>query len=91
VERRDFIVEGWISFGSSGRQEHTWMQIDGVRFDPTIIQFRRFREFSAGPRYESVLIMPPSQYLDRWLFQKSLWWHERLRLFGVPATNWAFA
>lgn len=91
VEGRDFILEGWISFGSSGRLEHTWMQADGVRFDPTIIQFRRFGEFSAGPLYQPAFIMPPSQYRDRWVSQKSLWWRERVQLFGVPATNWAFA
>jgi hypothetical protein len=91
VEGRDSIVEGWVSFGSSGNQQHTWMHVDGVIFDPTIIQFRRFKEFSAGARYDSILIMPPSQYRDQWLSQKSPWWRYRLQLFGVPSTSWAFA
>lgn len=91
VEGRDFITEGDVSFGSSLQQQHTWMLIDGVIFDPTIIQFRRFKEFSAGTRYDSVLIMSPSQYRVSWLSQKSPWWRERLQLFGLPETSWAFA
>ena len=41
---RDFIIEGYVCLGNDPRRhEHTWMEVDGAIFDPTLIQFRRFR------------------------------------------------
>jgi hypothetical protein len=91
AEGQDLILQGYVSFGSGREQEHTWMQVEGVIFDPTVIQFRRFKHFSDGPNYVCVRSMRPSEYRASWLSLKSTWWRERLEFFGVPATCWAFA
>lgn len=90
VEGRDYIVEGWVSFGGR-KQEHTWIVIYETIFDPTIIQFRRFRHYPAGPQYITKLRHTPAEMRVIWRATKSLWWRERLASFGVPRCCWTFA
>lgn len=91
VEGRDFVVEGCVSFGT-GKQEHTWMLIGGKIYDPTLIQFRRFKSYSAGPTYTSHAMWSPTEMRQIiWASKKSDWWRERLASFGIPLTSWAFA
>lgn len=90
VESRDFVVEGWVSFGT-GKQEHTWMLVDGKVFDPSLAQFRRFKSYAAGPAYTARVVWSPSEVRRIWASTKSDWWRRRLSTFGVPRSNWAFA
>lgn len=89
VEGRDFIVEGWVSFGGR-KQDHTWMTVAGELYDPTLIQFRRFKMFHRGPAYTIGATYSPAEYRGFWYCTKSSWWRERLQDFGVPRASWAF-
>lgn len=90
VMGRGFFVEGWVSFGT-GKQEHTWMLIDGEIFDPSLVQFRRFKNYAAGPTYTARVVWSPADVRYIWAGKRSAWWRERLTSFGVPRTSWAFA
>jgi hypothetical protein len=89
VEGRDFVVEGWICFDGQ-RHEHTWMLIDGEVFDPTVVQFLRFRGFPGGHLYIPKTKFTPLEIKLNWQANKSAWWRNRLASFGVPSTSWAF-
>lgn len=82
---RDFVIEGWVRFGKRGRlHEHTWMEIDGQTFDPSLVQFRRLRNFEQGPSRQYAKIMTPAEYEFHYLCAMvSPWWRARLQEFGV--------
>lgn len=90
VMGRDFVVEGWVSFGAE-KQEHTWMLIGEEVFDPSLVQFRRFKNYMAGPTYTARVVWSPADVRHIWAGKKSAWWLKRLASFGVPRTSWALA
>jgi hypothetical protein len=82
VYPRDLVVEGYVRFRSDW-QEHTWMEIDGKIFDPTFIQFRRFKGY---PRAERKIknTFPPPYYKQQVEFAMlDRMWRERVQLFGI--------
>jgi hypothetical protein len=84
VSGRDFVVEGLVRFGSDIREhEHTWVEINGIVYDPTFIQFRRFFRYGS-PQYTVVRRIDVGEY--RLLSRSALgigFWRSRLYQFGV--------
>jgi hypothetical protein len=77
---RDFIYEGYVVLDTGKHDEHTWMEIEGILFDPTAAQYRkRQREYIVVKRFTV------SAYREQWRRARSHWWDERVRSFGgVP-------
>jgi hypothetical protein len=90
VEGRDFVIEGWVSFGTT-KERHTWMVIDGKIFDPSLVQFCRFKNYAFGPTYMARFKHTPVDFRRYWDGYKSFSWRARLASFGVPRTSWVFA
>jgi hypothetical protein len=84
-QERDVIVEGWVSFPPSTRKhQHTWLIIDGELYDPSLVQFKRMRFFSADRvRRSEKQRMSPAKYFVSFALALDDFWRERLRRFGV--------
>ena len=84
MDGRDFVLEGWIRFSTRGWwHEHTWMQVDGQVYDPSIIQFKRLKTYSASPFRDILRRIPCRLYKEEWMLSINEFWRKRLKEFGV--------
>ena len=84
------VIEGFVSFPSRpSLEEHTWMEIGGQVFDPTLVQFKIENpncDISKVVRHEA---KRHSARKFLYLFvcalgKKGNFWINRMREFGVP-------
>ena len=80
---RDFVIEGWVSFGDRGwEHQHTWMLVDGIIFDPSLVQFEHLQTFSKPLHRRQGWINTVREYRSN-CADLSRWWIERCLSFGV--------
>ena len=88
IEGRDFIVEGKVRFTSRKWEKHTWMEIDGEVYDPSILQFSHFKGY---PRVEYSVErrLGINEFRAIWQVVAGkgsclrAFWQDRLQSFGV--------
>lgn len=87
VEGRDFVVQGHVRFAeretAATWHQHTWMEVAGRIYDPTLIQFRCLRTFNPRRVHRKTFLR---HGIEEWrsliLKQDLLWWVARVREFG---------
>ena len=86
VEGRDFVVQGMVRFArrdiGACWHEHTWMEIDGEIYDPTLVQFRVLKSFRPDP-FRNVVVRFGADDWRRQVAQRDLlFWAARVCEFG---------
>jgi hypothetical protein len=83
-----YIVQGWVRFGR-GWQEHTWMLIDDGPFDPTLVQFKKFKNFpNCQRRIRDVRTVDEYRFHSR-IAMKNAFWRNRVQMFGISPAELA--
>jgi hypothetical protein len=77
LTRGDYVVEGYVILANGNEDQHTWMEVCGIVYDPTSVQYRTpITTYKISQRFT------PEQYRRQWAKARSLWWDNRVKSFG---------
>jgi len=90
----DQVIEGYVLSGRL-KHEHTWLEVNGIFFDPTAEQFSKLICWQEMPmRYQVKRRYSIAEYTVLGMLYQLLGnpgWHERVQSFGGCPPGWLMA
>lgn len=78
----DFVIEGYV-LSAGLRNDHTWLEVNGLFVDPTIRQFQKLRCWQDSPmHYEESRRIAVWEYRLRARIVDAAFWRKRTSSFG---------